>query len=180
MIRKTVETEINNQIGREFYSAALYLSMSAHFERSNLPGFAHWMRLQFEEEQNHATRLFDFVLTNGGSVEIHAMAKPPSTFGSPLEVMEASLEHEQHVTSEINSLYELAISGKDYSAQIEMQWFIGEQVEEEKTVSVIVAQLKMVGDNDTGLLLLDSQLASRKVGSTEVVSDGSPGAVYPC
>ena len=91
MIRKAVEKEINDQIAREFYSAALYLSMSAHFELTNLPGFAHWMRLQFAEEQNHATRLFDFVLINGGTIELQAIPRPPSKFGSPVEVMEDSL-----------------------------------------------------------------------------------------
>ena len=156
-----VEAAINDQIGMEFYSAYLYLAMSGDFAERNLPGFAHWMRIQYQEEINHAIKLFDFLINNGGQVELQAIDKPPSGFASPLEVMEQSLKHEKEVSALITRLYELALEEKDYPAQLMLQWFITEQTEEERTVADIIARLKMAGDNASAFLLIDRELASR-------------------
>jgi ferritin len=161
MPNRAVEAAINDQIAMEFYSAYLYLSMAGDFTARNLNGFAHWMRMQYEEELAHANKLFDFVLENGGQVVLQAIDKPPSGFDSPLAVMEQSLEHEQEVTASIIRLYELAIKEKDYPAQLMLQWFISEQTEEERTVADIIAQLKIAGDNASAWLLIDRELASR-------------------
>ncbi|MCZ6761249.1 MAG: ferritin [Gemmatimonadetes bacterium] len=161
MFNKSVLAGFNDQITKEFYSAFVYLSMAAHFEEMNLPGFAHWMRLQYHEELGHGNRLFDLVLNGGGKVELEAIDKPPSGFGGALSVMKKALAHEQSVTKSINDLYELTLKEKNYPAQLEIQWFIGEQAEEEKTVTDIVAQLEMVGDNKPALLVLDHQMAGR-------------------
>lgn len=164
MSNSSVVAGINDQIAKEFYAAYLYLSMSAYFEVENLPGFAHWMRMQHQEEVTHAVRLFDLLLGRGEGVELQAIEKPPSDFGGPLAGMEQALAHEQQVTVAINQLYELAIKEKDYPAQLELQWFISEQMEEEKTVSDIIARIKLAGDSGPAMLMLDKELGGRAAG----------------
>ena len=119
--------------------------------------------MQYQEELGHAMKLFDFMLDNGGHIVLKALAKPPSQFKGALAVMKETLKHEQKVTGAITKLYELTVKEKDYPAQILLQWFISEQTEEEKTVGDIIAQMKMVGDSGSGLLLIDQHLAGRAV-----------------
>jgi len=164
MINKTVETAINEQIKHELYSAYLYLSMSAYCEASNLPGAAHWMRTQAAEEQGHAMKFYGYVTEQGGRVVLQALAQPPSEFASPLDLFQQVLEHERKVTALITRLYETALQEKDYATQGLLQWYIKEQVEEEKNATAIVEQMKMVGTTGTALYMLDRQLAARAAG----------------
>ncbi len=161
MLNKKLETRINQQIHHELYSAYLYLSMAAYCEAENLPGFANWMRKQSEEEVEHAMKFFAFVNARGGRVILEAISQPPADFGTPLEVFEAVLAHEQKVTALIHELYALALAENDYATQVELHWFIEEQVEEEENAGAIVEQLRMVGDHKNVLLMLDRQLAGR-------------------
>jgi ferritin len=161
MLTKKVETAINAQVAAEFYAAHLYLSMAAFFEVASLPGFAKWMRMQHQEEMAHGMRLFDFVLNNGGVVTLSGVKQPPTTFTGPLQVMALALKHEKSVTASINKLYELALKEKDYPTQVEMQWFINEQTEEERTFSDNIARLKLAGDNGAALLMIDSEFGTR-------------------
>jgi len=167
MLSTSVEQAINEQIGHEFSSAYVYLSMSAYFERSNLPGFARWSRLQAQEEVVHGMRLFDYLNDRGGRVELAAVAQPPKDFASPLDVFEQALAQEKEVTVLIHRLYEFVAEEKDYATQVALEWFIAEQVEEEKVGAMIVEQLRRVGDDQTGLLLLDRDLGSRDTAATE-------------
>jgi len=162
MPAKGVVAGINDQIAKEFYAAYLYLAMAAYCDAESLPGFAHWMRMQHDEELGHALRLFDFLLEKGERVQLKAIDKPPLKFGTPLEVIKAALAHEKKVTASINKLYETAVKEKDYPAQLMLQWFISEQVEEERSASDIIAQLEMAGDSGPALLMMDRQLASRQ------------------
>jgi ferritin len=161
MFSKKLQDAMNEQIKNELYSGYLYLAMSAHFEASNLPGFASWMRLQAAEEQEHALKFFDFINERGGRVELQAIDQPPVDFEGPLAVFQTTLEHEKKVTSLINGLYELALAEKDYPAQVMLQWFIDEQVEEEANATQIVETLKMVGEKGQALVMLDRQLGER-------------------
>jgi len=161
MFKQTVQDAINEQINKELHSAYVYLGMSAYCESINLTGFAHWMRMQSSEELSHAMRLFNFVNDRGGKVELRAIDKPPTTYQSPLDVMQQTLEHEQHVTALIEKLYETAVKEQDYATQAQLHWFITEQVEEEKNASAILEQLRMVGENRTALLMLDMELGKR-------------------
>jgi ferritin len=161
MLNEKLEDAINEQINKELYSGYLYLSMSAYCEGENLPGFAGWMRVQAQEEVEHAMRLFDHVTARGGRVVLKAIEMPPPVWKSPLEMFEQVLEHERKVTGMINRLYELALSENEYATQMELQWFITEQVEEEESAGQIVEQLKRVGDQPMGLLMLDRQLGER-------------------
>ncbi len=163
MLNKTIEAALNDQIKHELESAYLYLSMSAYCQSLSLPGFAHWLRHQYEEENEHAMRIYDYVHERGGRVILQAIAEPKSEFGSPLEVFQQVLEHERKVTGLINKLYELAVKENDYATQVMLQWFINEQVEEESTASGIIDQLKLVGDSGPGLYKIDRHLGKRGV-----------------
>ena len=156
-----VKAAFNQQIKHELFSGYLYLSMSAHFEAENLPGFAHWMKLQAEEELAHALRLYNHVLRRGGRVALQAIDAPPTEFGSPLDVFESVLAHEQKVTGLIHRLFELAGKEGDWAAQQELQWFIAEQVEEEDSASAARDQVRMAGDDAVALLMLDREFAGR-------------------
>ena len=161
-MNQKVQDALNKQINAELHSAYIYLSMSAHFEEQSLSGMAQWMRLQAEEEMEHAMRLYDFVHARGGKVILEAVEGPPTEWGTPVSIFEAALAHEKKITGMIHDLYGLASEEKDYPAQSMLQWFVDEQVEEEDNVGNVVDQLKMVSDDLPGLLLMDRELGARK------------------
>jgi ferritin len=162
MLSQAVQDAINEQIKNELYSAYLYLAMSAHCQANNLPGMAHWMTVQSKEEVGHAMKFFEYVNDRGGRVSLKAIDQPPAEWKSPLVMFQAVLEHEQKVTGLINGLYALALKENDYATQVELQWFITEQVEEEKNASEIVAQLKRAGEQGPGVAMLDRHLGKRE------------------
>jgi ferritin len=161
MLGKAIQDAMNEQMKNEFYAAYQYLSMAAYCESENLPGFAHWMRTQAQEETLHAMKFYDFILDRNGRVVLQAVEEPVVEFGSPLEVFERALEHEQRVTAMINDLYGLAVRENDYASQTFLQWFVTEQVEEEKNAGDVVETLKMIGDRSEALFLLDRELGRR-------------------
>jgi ferritin len=157
-----MQDAMNEQINKELFSSYLYLSMAAYFEDRNLPGFANWMRVQADEEREHAMKIYDFILERGGKVALKAIDAPKTEWNSTLEVAEEVAAHEAKVTASIHALYELALKEKDYPAQVMLQWFISEQVEEEKNAAEIVASLKMIEAHETAVLQLDHRLSKRK------------------
>jgi ferritin len=161
MLSKAMQDAINEQIKNELYSSYLYLAMSAYCEANNLPGFAHWLRVQSQEEIEHAMKFFGFVNERGGRVVLEAIDKPPVEFESPTKIFEETLNHERKVTAMINSLYALALEEKDYASQVMLHWYIDEQVEEEANASYIVDTLKAVGEKGQALVMLDRELAKR-------------------
>ena len=162
MIGDRVQAALNEQIGREFHASQTYLAMSAHFESTGFPGFARWMRVQAEEERAHALRIFDFVNDREGRVSLGAIDAPGSDSGSPLELFEAALAQERSVSAMIGKIYRLSLEEADYPTQVMLQWFVNEQVEEEKTASEIVDRLRLAGDDTSALLLLDTELGRRR------------------
>lgn len=158
---KKMMDAFNEQIKNEFYSAYMYLSMSAYFADSGLPGFASWMRVQAREEVTHATKMYDYVLSRGGKVVLKAVDTPPSTWKSPLAVLESGLTHEKFVTKCLNEMTDLAIKQKDHASQIFLTWYVTEQVEEEQSFSDIVSALKLISGDGRGLLMLDRELGAR-------------------
>ncbi|MBK9924425.1 MAG: ferritin [Anaerolineales bacterium] len=162
MIGKPMQDAMNEQINKEMFSSYLYLSMAAYFEDKNLPGFANWMRTQADEEREHAMKFYDFILERGGRIQLKAIDAPKTEWTSNLEVVEEIAAHEAKVTTSIYALYELALKEKDYPAQVMLQWFISEQVEEEKNAAEIVASLKMIEARETAVLQLDHRLSKRK------------------
>ena len=158
----SIEAAINAQIQAEFQSAYLYLAMSARFENMNLKGFAHWLRLQWQEETNHAMKFYDFLLQRDGVVELDALTRPEVSFDNPLEAFEEVLAHEQYITGRIHELYDLASEKKDYPLQTLLHWFIDEQVEEEDSARAIIDTLRLIGDAGPNLFLLDRELGARQ------------------
>jgi ferritin len=161
-LKQSVQDALNNQIKEELFSAYIYLAVSAYCERTGLPGFAHWMRVQAKEELGHALKIFDFVNDRGGRVVLQTINQPGTDFGTPLQIAEKALEHERRVTSLIEQVYNLAVKENDYATQALMQWFITEQVEEEKNATLLVDRLRMAGDDRGALLMLDVELGKRE------------------
>jgi ferritin len=166
-IGKPMQDALNEQINKEFFSSYLYLSMAAYFEDKNLTGFAHWMQLQADEEREHAMKFYKYILDSGGRVQLKAIDAPATEWKSNLEVAEQVAEHEAKVTASIHSLYELALNEKDYAAQVMLQWFITEQVEEEKNATELVAKLRLIEERGTAVLMLDHRLSKRGGGGEE-------------
>jgi ferritin len=166
-IGNAMQDAMNEQINKEFFSSYLYLSMAAYFEDKNLMGFAHWMRLQAEEEREHALKFYEFILDRGGRVQLKGIDAPATEWKSNLEVAEQVAEHEAKVTGSIHTLYELALQEKDYPTQAMLQWFITEQVEEEKNAAELVAKLRLIEERGTAVLMLDHRLSKRGDGGGE-------------
>jgi len=160
-LNQKLQDTLNDQIKEELESAYIYLSMAAYFETKNLLGFAHWMRLQSNEEMEHAMKFFGHINSRGGQVRLQAIGQPPLDFEGPTAVFEKTLAHEQYISDRILKLYELATSVKDYASLSLLQWFVDEQVEEEANASKILEMLRMIGDKGQGLIMLDRQLAQR-------------------
>ncbi len=162
MISDKMEKALNDQIKEEYFSSYLYLAMSAHLKAVNLDGFAHWMKIQSQEEMTHALKLFDYVNEQQGKIVLEGIGKPPSEWNAPLTIFEEAYKHEQKISGLINRLVDLAIAEKDHATAGFLQWFVKEQVEEEATAADIVHKLKMVGDSNQGLFMIDRFLGERK------------------
>ena len=162
MIKKEVLDAMNEQINAETYSAYMYLSMAAYFEDMGLSGFAHWMKIQYQEESAHAIKFFNYITERGGRVTLKAVAQVPVEFNGIVDVFEKTLTHEMHVTSLINNLVDVSIKASDHASQSFLKWFVDEQVEEEANATEIVAKLKLIGDKSPGgLFYLDKELGKR-------------------
>ena len=152
---------INEQINSELSASYSYLAMSAWCERQKFTGAARWLRLQSQEEYMHAMKLFDFILARDQQVVLKPLDQPRQTFSSMLEVFERALTQEQDVSRQIDALYETAFQEKAFAAVAELQWFLTEQVEEEKTGREIVGKLQMIGSDIASVLDMDRELGSR-------------------
>jgi ferritin len=162
MLTQIMQDAINEQINYELFSSYSYLSMAAWCQHEQFTGCAHWMRLQSEEEKVHAHKLYDFLLARNAKVVLKPIAQPESEFTSITQVFEKALAQEQKVTSQIDSLYELAFQEKAFAALVELEWFITEQVEEEKTAREVVHKFHLVQNDPASLLDLDRELAQRQ------------------
>lgn len=161
MLSEKILTALNDQMNAEFYASHLYLQIAANFEAKSLPGFGSWLRAQSKEEREHAVKIYDFILDRGATPAMGAMEKPVVTNASSAQAFEMVLQHEQKVTSMIDTLYELAGAEQDHPTSIMLQWFITEQVEEEATAAGILDHLKMIGDDPAALLQYDRQMADK-------------------
>jgi ferritin len=165
MLSKKMVDALNKHLNEEFYSSYLYLSMAAHFEEKNLRGFANWFRIQSQEEYGHAMKFYHYIIQTGGTVTLKQIIEPKTSWKSVMEVFKDTLAHEQKITGLIHKLVDAAIQSKDYPTNNFLQWFVGEQVEEEATVEEIINKLEMIGDNKGGLYMLDRELGARAAGA---------------
>lgn len=162
MVKQKIIDEINNQIQAEFHSAYLYLGYSAWFESKNLDGFAHWMKMQWEEEIEHGMKFYNHLLRRGAEVKLKTLDAPDASLSSPQDAFERALKHEQYISQRIHKLYSLAQEEEDYPLQTLLHWFIDEQVEEEEVTGNILERLKMIKGNNSALLDLDRELGQRQ------------------
>lgn len=164
MINRKMQDALNAHVTAELFSATLYLAMSAWSDAKAFKGFGRWLRIQHEEELDHARKMLDYLVERGGHVEIGAVPAPGKEFGPPLQVFEKVLEHERHVTQSIHELHATAVAEKDAAAQVFLHWFVAEQVEEEARVQEIVDKLRLVGDKSSAALYLDKEYGKRQRG----------------
>ena len=176
MISPKMEEAINQQINAEMYSAYLYYAMANYFESVSLKGFANWMRVQAQEEMIHAVKFTTFLNDRGGRVKFKVIAEPPFEWKSPIDAFETVLIHENKVTGLINDLVNLSIQEKDHAANTFLQWFVTEQVEEEANDKEIIDQLKLIGDDKSGLFMINRELALRPSPITINLAPAAPAA----
>ncbi len=161
MLSAKIEKALNEQVNKELYSSYIYLSMSAYFESKNYGGFANWMKVQSEEEREHAMKIYDYINTRDGRVTLQAIQSPKTEWAKPLEAFEEAYAHEQYISKSINDLVSLAYEEKDHATVEFLNWFVKEQVEEEAASRDVVEKMKMVGDSSNTLFLLDRELGKR-------------------
>ncbi len=161
MLNEKMEEALNEQINREMYSSYLYLSMAAYSSTIGMPGFAHWFRVQVEEENIHAMKLFDYINNQGGRVRLKEIKEPPMEFGTPMKMFQQTLKHEKFITGSINELMDLASAEKDETTASFLQWYVEEQVEEEENDNEIIDKLKSFEENKSTLAEIDAELAKR-------------------
>ncbi len=161
MIKAKIQDALNKQLNAELYSSYLYLSMAAYFESVSLKGFANWMRVQAREELVHAMKFYAYINERSGRVNLASISAPSAQWDSPLAAFEQVYEHEQKVTGLINDLVTLAVSEADHATNNFLQWFVAEQVEEESSADEIVQKLRLLGEDRSGLFMLDQELGQR-------------------
>lgn len=171
MLTDTVQQALNDQINMELESSYSYLAMSAFCELSNFVGSAHWLRMQSDEEHTHAMKLYSFMIARGCAVRFRDIKAPEAKYTDVIDVFQQALVQEQRVSQSIDDLYELAHREKAFAALVELQWFITEQVEEEKAAREVVAKFNMVRQDPSAMLDLDRELGARQAASA---SDAAP------
>lgn len=168
MISAKMAAALNEQMNFEFYSATIYLSMSADCNHRGLNGFASWFYNQYLEETIHAMKFYHYILNQGCAVELEAVPQPQREFGAPLAVFETALHHEREVTRRIYALVDLALDERDHGTNSFLQWFVTEQVEEEATVCSILDKLRLVENTGNGIFMLNNELGQRQAPTTPV------------
>lgn len=163
MISQRLEKALNEQLNYELYSAYLYLSMKAFFAKSAWCGFKQWMCVQAHEEMEHAMGIFRYLIERCGTVELQPIAKPEHEWVDTLMVFESAYNHEKSVTERINELFNIMEEEKDHAALSFLDWYLKEQVEEERNAKVILEKLKFIGDDKTGLMMLNDTLMKREL-----------------
>ncbi|MBN2092850.1 ferritin [candidate division KSB1 bacterium] len=161
MLSEKMKNLMNTQIKNELESAYLYLSMAAYFESDGWDGMSSWMKVQAQEEVNHAMKFYAHLQERDSRVKLAGLAEPKFEWKSPLDAFKAAYAHEQFITGTINNLMKLAVEESDYAAQGLLQWFVNEQVEEEASALKVVQMLERVGDSGNGLVMLDHKLGER-------------------
>jgi ferritin len=163
MISKKMADRINEQINREMYSGYLYLAMAARMTEAGYKGVGNWLTIQFHEEMYHAMKFYGYLQDQGQAVELKAIAKPDLKEATVKEVFQRALEHEKGVTKSIHEIMALAAEEKDYATEVLAQWYVTEQVEEEKNATEILQTIDLVGNSAQGLFLLNVELGKRNL-----------------
>lgn len=166
MLSKKVNAALSSQVNYELYSAYIYFGMAAAMETAGFKGASHWMRTQANEELFHAAKLFDYVYSRDGQVELPEIKGVKNTYDSPLQAFETAYAHEKSVTERFCKMTDLVLQEKDHVTNAFIQWFITEQIEEEDNVRSIVDRLKRIKNSPDAMYQLDSELAARTLSAT--------------
>lgn len=161
MLHTTISEQINQQIGKELFSAYLYLDIANYYSEQGLDGFENWFYIQTQEEQDHAMLFRRYLLDNEASMTLLPIQSPGGhyqDFGSPLSL---ALKHEQSVTASISAIYTAARETNDYRTQEFLNWFIREQAEEEKNTADLIKKYALYGHEARGLYQLNQELLAR-------------------
>lgn len=173
MLSEKMAAALNRQVNVELQSAYQYLAMSAFFESTDLKGFAHWFRIQYQEERVHALKIYDFIHDRDGKVLLLPLDAPVTDWESATATFEAALENERHNSTKIHELCELAMAERDHASLAFLQWFVNEQVEEESVARDLLQKLKMVADSNAGLFMMDQELAQRPLPPEAATTPGA-------
>jgi ferritin len=160
MISKKIEQLLNRQIELEFESSQYYLSMASWAERNGFGGTSAFLYRHADEERTHALKLFHFINDRGGQALVPELKAPPKDFKGVQEVFDRILKHEQGVTKEINGLVDGCMKEKDYTTHNFLQWYVSEQIEEERLAQTILDKLALIGGEKGGLYLFDRDMAT--------------------
>ena len=169
MMDPKVRELLNEQINKELYSAYLYLDFSNYFEDRGLDGFANWYYVQAQEERDHAMLFYKYLQNNNEKVELFAIPKPDKALSSDMAVLEAGLEHEEYVTSLINTIYAAAYEVKDFRTMQFLDWFVKEQGEEETNANDMITKMDLFGTDPKSLYMLNQELAARVYSAPSLV-----------
>lgn len=161
MLNEKVSALINDQVNKELYSAYLYLDFSIYYEEKGLSGFANWYKIQAQEERDHAMLMLEYLQLNSEKVTLEAVAKPDKVMNELMDPLKFGLEHEQYVTSLINNIYAEAYAVKDFRTMQFLDWFVKEQMEEEKNAEDMITKMELFGNDSKGLYMLDTEYAAR-------------------
>jgi ferritin len=157
---------LNSQLNFERASAEIYEAMAIVLDDIDLTGMAKWMYAQAGEERTHAKKFSEYILDQNERPHLDEVPEPvipevenPMTMGQTFFV--AALEHEKVVTSRINALFKQAREVGDNATEIFMQWFVTEQVEEERQIVTILNRFNLANDG-AAILILDEEIGERK------------------
>lgn len=163
MISENINSIINEQINKEFFSGYLYLSMSAYLRELGLFGFASWLKIQAKEEVEHGLKLFDYLIERNSFVTLKQIRTPEFEYNGILSIFNLIYEHEKCITSSVMKIAKAAEEECDRTTLAFIDWFINEQVEEERAVKDIIKKLELFGDEKIALFLLDKELGERRI-----------------
>ncbi|MDO5509757.1 MAG: ferritin [Weeksellaceae bacterium] len=163
MLSKTIESALNDQVKMEAESSQAYLAMASWAEnQAGLDGVTAFFYRHSEEEREHMLKLIHFINERGGTAEIPALAQPRKSFANVQEAFKTLYEHELKVSDSINQLVDLALAEKDYATHNFLQWYVTEQMEEEKLARDLNDKLELIGQDKSGLYLFDRDLMGLK------------------
>ena len=161
MLNEKIAKLMNEQINKELYSAYLYLEFANKLEDDGLNGFANWYFIQAQEEKDHALILRNYLIDNSVKVALDTINKPTDSFKTVEEILRAGLAHEEFISASINNIYGEAFALKDFKTMQFLDYFVKEQVEEEKNANDMISKYRLFGSDPKGLYMLNNELASR-------------------
>ncbi|MDR1419125.1 MAG: ferritin [Treponema sp.] len=162
MISEKMVKALSDQANAEFYSAYLYLAMSAYADSAEFRGIANWLYVQTREEQAHGAHIVKHLLGRGAVPAFAEIKAPQASWGNMTELFDRVVAHEKHVTGLINKIADLALEEKDHATYNFILWYVNEQVEEEADAEEIAAKVKLTENHPEQIYHLDNALGARK------------------